>query len=273
VIKDKSGKQEAELLEINAKFRDLSENLKKLERDRQLDEMALAGLRMIREESAKEIMKLNTQMNTMKLDLLAEKQLRRVHQTTLHQLDPSNENYDIKSIAVDEHPVEVSTATNYSITPFWQLNSEATKTEAVKKDRPYLIPSKIQKSNDNKLSTRKLDDHVAKKRSSSREEINSGPSTSGQTIRFSFAENSNAQTSAPSSITASDNAVSQPKTSFKFNFGTTSGFSSLFRFGGNDLAATEQPSSQQPVSSSVSNRLNVYRDNQKESSNPRASER
>lgn len=265
MIKDKSKNQEAELLEINAKFRDLSEKLKKLERDRQLDEMALAGLRMIREESAKEIMKLNTQMNTMKLDLLAEKQLRRVHQTTLHQLDPSNENYDIKSIAVDEHPVE-SAATNYSITPFWQLNSEATKAETVKKDRPYLIPSKIQKSNDNKLST-------SKKRSSSREEINSGPSTSGQTIRFSFAENSNAQTSAPCSVTASDNAVSQPKTSFKFNFGTTSGFSSLFRFGGNDLAATEQPSSQQPVSSSVSNRLNVYRDNQTEPSNPRASER
>ncbi|KAL7049691.1 hypothetical protein ACKWTF_003817 [Chironomus riparius] len=270
-IKDKSRKQEAELLEINAKFRDSSDRIKKLERDRQLDEMALAGLRMIKDESVKEHMKLNAQLNTMKLDLLAEKQLRRVHQTTLHKLDPGNENYDIKSIAVDEHPVE-QTASNYDITPFWQLNPEAAKPENVKSDRPYLIPSKIQKANDIKLSTKKAENPVPKKRSSSREEADNGPSTSSNTIRFSFAENSNDQTSAPPSSSIVENAAARPKSPFKFSFGSSSGFSSLFRFGG-EFTAPEPSTSQQPASSSISSRLNLYRDNNKDLSNPRSSDR
>jgi hypothetical protein len=262
-----SRKQEAELLEINTKFRDSSDKIKKLERDKQLDEMALAGLRMIKDESVKEHIKLSAQLNTLKLDLLAEKQLRRVHQTTLHKLDPSNENYDIKSIT-DEHPAEP----NYNITPFWQLNPEAAKVETLKSERSYLIPSKIQKANDIKLSTKQSDNQVPKKRSSSREEVDNVPSTSTNTIRFSFAENSNAQTSAPFSSTAAENATTRPKSPFKFSFGSSTGFSSLFRFGG-ELASTEPSTSQQPSSSSVSSRLYVYRDINKDVSNPRSSER
>lgn len=275
MIKEKSRKQEAELLEVNAKFRDTNERNKKLERAEQLHEMALAGLRNIKDESAKELIKLNAQINTMKLDLLAERQLRRLHQTTLHNLDPGNENYDVKNINVDENPAE-PTATNYSITPFWQLNPEAAKKETTKIDRPYLIPSKIQKANDNKLATKKTDNPGTKKRSSSRDETpNNGPSTSSNTIRFSFAENSNAQTSAPSPVV--DNNEIQPRSTYKFRFGnpgSTSSFSSLFQFGNNSTAAFDPPTSQQPAPSGVSNRLNVYRDQiQKDSSNPRSSDR
>lgn len=273
MIKEKSRKQEAELLQVNAKFRETSERNKTLERSEQLHEMALAGLRNIKDESAKELIKLNTQINTMKLDLLAERQLRRLHQTTLHKLDPGNENYDVKSVTVDENPAE-PTATNYNITPFWQLNPEATKKET-KPDRPYLIPSKIQKANDNKLTTKKADNPVTKKRSSSRDETpNNGPSTSSNTIRFSFAENSNAQTSAPNSV---DNNEIQARSTYKFNFGnpgSTNSFSSLFRFGNTSTPSAEPSTSQQPAPSAVSNRLNLYRDTiQKDMSNPRSSDR
>ncbi|XP_070497702.1 E3 ubiquitin-protein ligase trul-1-like [Chironomus tepperi] len=269
-IKEKSRKQESELLEINAKYRESSEKNKKLERDRQLDEMALAGLRMIKDESAKELLKLNTQMNTLKLDLLAERQLRRVHQTTLHKLEPSNENYDIRSITVDEDPVE-STATNYNITPFWQLNPEAAKNETIKNDHPFIIPSKIQKANENKLSTKKLDNQGTKKRSSISDESD-GPSTSRNTLMFSFSDNSNAQC-VPSTSKAGKSSVDDPKKTIQLNFGNMMLQSVPYRFGSNTTSTDDSSSQPSSSSSSLLNRLNSYRKNPKDSSNPRSSER
>lgn len=90
----------------------------------------------------------------MALDLLAEKQLRRIHQTTLSTLEPENPNYDILKILNDESLVQKSTLNDdknrhYSITPFWQLNCEAAgaipKDTSKEKNKPYVIPSKIQK--------------------------------------------------------------------------------------------------------------------------------
>lgn len=91
------------------------------------------------------------------MDLLAEKQLRRIHQTTLNKFDPKNVDYDTTSLLNDESITKRHEASivpedgnkNYTITPFWRLSCEAnaTKKEPPKdKSKPYVIPSKIQKA-------------------------------------------------------------------------------------------------------------------------------
>lgn len=144
-LKLKYSNQNAVLQNSIAKNSEFSEKIKELERVKQLDDMTLVGLRSIREESAKEIVKLNQEIATIKLDLLAEKQLRRIHQTTLHQLDPTNEIYDTKSITTHENAYKPSDS--YSISP-WQLRTDD-KTITEKKEHNYIVPNKIQKATHN----------------------------------------------------------------------------------------------------------------------------
>lgn len=260
-LKEKARRQEAELIEVKGKYREANDKVKKLEREKQLDEMALVTLKMIKEESAKEILKLNSHLNTLKLDLLAEKQLRRIHQTTLHQLDPKNENYDSKSITIDDQPELPS---NYSITPFWQLYSESSnsKNETVKKDHSYIVPSKIQKSNEKGVSTQSRISN-RQKRSSSRED------------RHQQQGSSLVPLPEPSQ---KSNDSSQNK-GFTFSFGNSSGFSSLFRFGGSsDTQDNSQPSTSHQQSNTTSfdqtSRFNSYRESRtNELDSPRTSER
>lgn len=130
----------------------------------------MAGFRAIKEESEREIIKLKEQINSVSLDLLAEKQLRRIHQTTLNKFDPKNVDYDTSSILNDESLTKRQEATtssgdaskHYTITPFWKLSCEASgaKKEIVKVDKektkPYVIPSKIQKSETGVSTIREL---------------------------------------------------------------------------------------------------------------------
>lgn len=155
-LKEQNRLQSDEIREVSSKLMSAQEELKKLERTKQLDDMALAGFRAIKEESEKEIIRLKEQNNTLALDLLAERQLRRVHQTTLKKLTPDNPDYDVLAILNDESLAQKPSQSgdknrHYSITPFWQLNCEASKTGAIpkeiskEKNKPYIIPSKIQK--------------------------------------------------------------------------------------------------------------------------------
>lgn len=244
-IKDKANKQESELIEINMKFRDTSEKLKQTQREKQLDDMKITTLNIIKEDSTKEILKLNTQITTLKLDLLAERQLRRIHQTTLQQLDPKNENYDLKSIAVDGQ----SEPANYTITPFWQLSTDTAKSDPPKKDKNYVIPSKIQKANESKFSWNT--DHlrnVRQKRSSSRETADR-PALIAPQASFKPLINDDRSRSN------SENAQS------KFTFGNNSSVSSLFQFGASSNESSNNASTSNDHSSNVAPTFRNYRKN------------
>lgn len=162
-VQEKSNSSQDQLREMEKKLKDATEKSKFLERQKQLDDMAIAGLKSIKEDSTKEIIKLNGWMKLLKLDLLAEKQVRRLQQQTLHDLDPENENYNIAHITVDDSKAtELQNDQNDSIlvdlmeqpaiirpiTPFWKLNCEAkqVETEPPKLKTCYILPSKIQKN-------------------------------------------------------------------------------------------------------------------------------
>lgn len=135
-----------------------------------MDDMAIAGLKNIRDETAEEIVKLNQHLNTLKLDLLAEKQLRRIQQLSLHNFDPQNENYDTQTIKIDEtksrpvstdsdEPMNLANGTSKNaIVPFWKLSCEAKPVPAVdaksNNSASYIIPSKIQKAQQTKDPSR-----------------------------------------------------------------------------------------------------------------------
>lgn len=156
-------KDKNRLLEISAK--ESLEKAKTLEKQKQLDDMAIAGFKGIKEELTKEIVKLNQNLKTLKLDLLAEKQLRRIHQTSLHSLDPQNENYNIANIIFDENKhneikpkyFEELNGPSSTIVPFWKLSCEAKPANInFSESFSYIIPSKIQKGQPVKTSNDKL---------------------------------------------------------------------------------------------------------------------
>lgn len=147
-------------IEKNQKLGDevvrLTDETMSLKRQRQLDEMTIAGFKNIKDESASQIVKLNEALGNLKLDLLAEKQLRRIHQQSLHNFDPQNENYDTAKVDesrsrsnIFENSPEASPKTlPRPIVPFWKLNCEAKPVLVNPKksiQSSYIIPNKIQK--------------------------------------------------------------------------------------------------------------------------------
>lgn len=169
--KDKLIATETKLFEANAKLNESTDRTKFLERQKQLDDMAIAGLKSIKEDSTKELIKLQETNKRLKIDYLAERQLRRTYQIELHKWDPENENYNSDSIHLDGPQQECGgensngspnkvtragddlQAENAKRSPsFWSkqhpLNCEA---KQIDKDWPktsprtYIIPSKIQK--------------------------------------------------------------------------------------------------------------------------------
>lgn len=250
-IKDKANKQQAELLLVNTKYRESCQQVKDLEKTKQLDDMSMTSLKYIKEESAKEILKLNQQVSTLKLDLLAEKQLRRIHQTELHKFDPTNANYNAKNIAREDEQnsdVAANQPINYSITPFWLMKNEAdsceTNKKSAKNDKPYIIPSKIQKSCDSKFNTRPSKFKQFSSPSQKRNfDFNFNPIPSSSTEKTS--ESSNQVITAPQEIQpqASSSPITETKESslntsewpkllsFNFSNADSTSFSSLFRFG------------------------------------------
>ena len=156
-----------DFLDTQAKLRESSNNESKLIRQKQLDEMTISSLRMVKNESMKEIVKLNQQITCLKFDLLSERQIRRLQQMKLHELLPDDENYDISSIPneiIKENPLmngkvdssndnnESTSSTSSSLRlPFWKKSCEAAivnvsdPSSSKPTSAPYIIPSKIQK--------------------------------------------------------------------------------------------------------------------------------
>lgn len=197
----------------------------------------------------------------MALDLLAEKQLRRIHQTTLNKFDADNADYNTSTILNDENLLkrqeegDGEANKNYSITPFWKLSCEANSANA-KKDppskessKPYVIPSKIQKAGDNKMILQRP--RYWQQETRVRSHINKLPIFTLKDLSDSKAANSSQvpqlkhKMPTPSFMSFStDLRDNQPSTSTQkiaFNFG--SDHRSLFKFG-------DSPSSAQPTSSS-----------------------
>jgi hypothetical protein len=145
--REKTAKLRVDLQMTEAQLRQVTDCKKVLERQKQIDDMTLAGLKTIKDGSANEIIKLNKLVHTLKLDLLAEKQLRRTLQQKLHGLDPKDDNFNTGSVNLDEESTSsMETNTPWSVSspivPFWKLHSEPKPVEP----KPYVIPQKIQKA-------------------------------------------------------------------------------------------------------------------------------
>jgi hypothetical protein len=267
-LKQINRRQSDDLRETTTKLKTANEELKNLERAKQCDDMvsefnylkilfqklfkqALAGYRAIKEDTEKEIVRLKEQVNTLALDLLAEKQLRRIHQTTLGKLETDNPNYDISTILNDESVSQrpsLSGNKNYSITPFWQLNCEATKTGAIpketkEKNKPYVIPSKIQKADMKPSQSTKMIPEFKFRHHYKSTVMQKEP-----------AESSRPRSSSP---VAAFNVAPTPFSQFQFgsnNQPTTSHSKSLFKFGDSPTG----PSSSGAFRSECSNLQNGF---------------
>lgn len=146
-FQEKSTKLEVELREVKEKFKELSASEAMLKRQKQLDDMTIAGISGIKNESTKEIIKLNQALTALKLDLLAEKQLRRIHQKSLHELKPNDMNYDVKSIDIpDSSTAGKAPKDSSKILEFHKI--AVPQQLQINESKPYVIPSKIQKSNE-----------------------------------------------------------------------------------------------------------------------------
>lgn len=140
---------EQERNEKEAKLKEATDKIKTTERQIQMDRMALAGYKSLKDETMKEIFKLKEENHHLKLDLLAERQLRKIHQTSLHNFDPQNKEYDVSAVKAvnDSFGDTVS-----SSLPFLNLSVEAkpsTSDSAMARveTTSYNVPSKIQKAN------------------------------------------------------------------------------------------------------------------------------
>lgn len=249
-FRDKANAVEKELIDTKVKYRALSEKVKNLERTKQIDDMMLASLRTIKEDSAAEIVKLNRQMSTMKLDLLAEKELRRIHQQTLHKLDPLNENYDLKNVSADEGTKDSS----YSL-PWLEISIQpSSSSNSVKKDQNYVIPSKIQKANNDKSTPYNFN--------YKRSHNEPNGITNSEPFRFS-------QQSRTNACDVKEGSTASPRNAFIF--GSSSRFSSPFRFG---TTSSPLSSSSNLANDSGETHFANYRDSRNGSiDSPRASDR
>lgn len=169
--KHKIEEQKAQSLEIKnraleAEQKETEVKVKGLERQKQLDEMAIAGLKSIKDDSANEIVRLNEVVRMLKLDLLAEKQLRRLYQCALHVFDPHNINYNIEALNTDQPREQTDEAARSPVSPaaasvifkakspFPMLNCEAKSPAPLEIDpsdantpsTSYTVPIKIQKA-------------------------------------------------------------------------------------------------------------------------------
>lgn len=200
--------------EAEVKLQEANERTKILERSKQLDDMAIAGLKSIKEDSMKEIVKLNKSIKNLKLDYLAEKQLRRIHQTSLHKLDPDNDNYNVLKVNDNEpkegetqngNEMDVSEAST-GFAPFWKLNPEAKPIEkdSVKTKLPYIIPSKIQKAGSINFPSYSKNDYLGARRFSVKNDNKSKPVNTFRTVNIGSSSKTSVQLT-PSTSSVKDN--------------------------------------------------------------------
>jgi hypothetical protein len=151
-IIDEDTKLRRDNAQLKNKLAEQSKALSDLSRQKDLDDMAISGFKSLKLEATNEIVKLKETVESLKLDLLAEKQLRRIHQQTLHSLDPENENYNIDTITErvgtsSSESCGVARLVNFEV-PFWKLSCEAKPVPEPSKSNwtPHVIPKKMMKT-------------------------------------------------------------------------------------------------------------------------------
>lgn len=92
--------QNLELQESKIKIQQLSDANKAHERNKKADDMALAAFKALKHDSMLDITRLQTEVKNLKLDLLAERELRRIHQGRLRGFDPQNDDYNPDSVEI-----------------------------------------------------------------------------------------------------------------------------------------------------------------------------
>ncbi|CRK96241.1 CLUMA_CG009668, isoform A [Clunio marinus] len=221
LLKDEKAKQQQKILNLEQELKDNAEKIKKYERQKQLDDMALAGLKSIRKDSQEQIVKLNEAIKILKLDLLGEKQLRRMHQERLHYLDPSNDNYNTACIDVDKKTLEIASKINLNnqssslattsnlnkadVSSF-QISPEAQEPKADFKKSPplnFIIPSKIQKGSNKDNSSSSASNGFGSSRQQNHQQILKRPCIQMNKKPTGFSYNTSSQ---------------QPIAGFNFNF-------------------------------------------------------
>lgn len=100
--------QNLEIQESRIKIQQLSDAIKIHERNKRTDDMALSAYKALKQETMIHSTKLEEEVKYLKLDLLAERELRRIHQSKLREFDPQNDNYNP---AAAEVTVEATPAT------------------------------------------------------------------------------------------------------------------------------------------------------------------
>lgn len=187
--------QNLELQESRIKVQQLKDANKILERNKKTDDMALAAFKALKQDSMIDITRLQAEVKSLKLDLLAERQLRRIYQGKLREFDPDNEDYDPDAVEIklDER---ASTSSLGCSGPSMQASDLSVEAKpAVDDPEPAAvssseeIPKKLVKSSSEGakvLDTLKFPTKRAAKpyHAKSTFEISTMPSTSGSTNQF-----------------------------------------------------------------------------------------
>lgn len=80
--------------ENQIRMKELSEAIRLSESNKSLEAMALSGYKALHGETMVKMTELQEEVKVLKLDLMAERELRRIHQGKLRQFDPKNDNYN-----------------------------------------------------------------------------------------------------------------------------------------------------------------------------------
>jgi hypothetical protein len=231
-LKSKFNWQKSELESSLQKQKDIAAKLKEYERTKQLNDIEITSLHMIKKDCVGEIIKIKQENETLKLDLLAERQLRRFMQKELHKFDRDDENYNTKQIAINSNEETQSHYESlfkkYNISPFL-LPSKPTKAFAkelnnddegkegerskdsfveTKDTLSYNVPNKIFKDCNPFESSAKAMNHLIRKRSLDHHNFFRPPRinlrTNNESRNFTLDLNSNSS-STPISNVINDN--------------------------------------------------------------------
>lgn len=138
------------------KIEELTKKIKELEFQTRTDAASIAGLRDLRSELSTQVIKSRDICNNLKMDLLAERQLRRNLQLKLRELQPDDDNYNINKIDDNEYTTKPSQSNDElngvsSSSPFPQVASPFTLGREIKTNPKPSEPEKRQYSIPNKL--------------------------------------------------------------------------------------------------------------------------
>lgn len=157
-LKENFSKQEAQLIITRNELKAAQDRIKALEYQKQIHDLNMSSTNALKTEAMKEIIKLKDFIHSYKLDLMAERHLRRIYQLKLHEHEPDNENFEPSSVELDESNIleqtpkipepaktDLGNSLLNPVTPFWNIQT-----------KPYKIPHKMVRGSPPKKSHRNV---------------------------------------------------------------------------------------------------------------------